>query len=156
RDPAANAIHFTYDSSLRLVAVTDAIGQVTTLSYDLSTDPLKITKVTDPFGRYATLDYTATGRLMRITDVIGIQSQFTYGVADFITTMTTPYGMTTFSYTEQDATTRWLEVTDPLGGAERVEYKQAAPGISNGESVLPAGMNVYNNYLQYRNSFYWD
>src|SRR5213594_930210 len=80
---------------------------------DLSSDPLKITRVTDPFGRFATFDYTSTGRLMRITDVIGIQSSFGYGPTDFISTLTTPYGTTTFTYGEPDGTTRWLEATDP-------------------------------------------
>jgi hypothetical protein len=46
---------FTWDASLRLVAATDALGQVTTISYE-HTDPLKITKVTDPFGRFATFE----------------------------------------------------------------------------------------------------
>jgi YD repeat-containing protein len=154
-DAAGNAIHFSYDSSLRMIAVTDAIGQVTTLSYGLASDPLKITKVTDPFGRYATFDYTSTGRLMRITDIIGIQSQFSYGVSDFISTLTTPYGSTTFVYYES-GTTRFLEATDPLGATEHIEYRQGAPGIGSAESVTPQGMSVANNNLSYRNSFYWD
>jgi YD repeat-containing protein len=37
-DPQGLSIHLTYDSSLRLVAVTDAIGLVTTLSYELASD----------------------------------------------------------------------------------------------------------------------
>jgi len=156
KDAAGNAVTYTYDSSLRLIAATDAIGQVTTLSYDLSSDPLKITRVTDPFGRFATFDYTSTGRLMRITDVIGMPSSFGYGPTDFISTLTTPYGTTTFTYGEPDGTTRWLEATDPLGGTERVEYRHAAPGIGSSESAVPQGMTVSNTYLQYRNSFYWD
>jgi YD repeat-containing protein len=108
KDPAGNAVTYTYDSSLRLVAVTDAIGQVTTLSYQLTSDPLKITSVTDPFGRSAIFDYTLTGRLMRITDVIGIQSSFSYGTADFISSMTTPCGTTSFVYIETDAQTLLL------------------------------------------------
>ncbi len=47
-DPQGNRLTFTYDASLRLVAVTDALAQVTTLSYELAADPLKITRVTDP------------------------------------------------------------------------------------------------------------
>ena len=67
-DPQGNALTFTYDTNLCLVAVTDAIGQVTTLTYGLAervidpddvvpADIYKLTKVTDPFGRSATLDY---------------------------------------------------------------------------------------------------
>ena len=60
-DPAGNALTYNYDSNYRLVAVQDAIGQVTTLSYELASDPLKITRVTDPFGRYATFQYNGSG-----------------------------------------------------------------------------------------------
>ena len=42
---------YDFNSGVRLLAITDALGQVTTLSYDLPSDPLKITQVTDPFGR---------------------------------------------------------------------------------------------------------
>jgi RHS repeat-associated protein len=70
-DHQGNAITMTYDSNLCLVAVTDAIGQVTTLTYGLPetnivsgpnvsvvpADPYKLTKVTDPFGRFATFNY---------------------------------------------------------------------------------------------------
>jgi YD repeat-containing protein len=42
KDPAGNKLTFSYDAQLRLVSVTDAINQVTTLSYELVADPLKI------------------------------------------------------------------------------------------------------------------
>jgi len=70
-DPQGNALTFTYDTNLCLVAVQDAIGQVTTLTYGLQgtnwgpvqdehllpADPYKLTGVTDPFGRTATFNY---------------------------------------------------------------------------------------------------
>jgi RHS repeat-associated protein len=160
-DAVGNSLTFTYDSSLRLAAVTDAIGQVTTLSYELSGDPLKITRVTDPFGRYAVLQYNADGRLQSITDQIGLQSSFEYTSSDFIRTMTTPYGKTTFQYGEEGSgvsRTRWIEATDPLGGGERVEFRQGAPGISSTEpsAVVPVGMSTMNACLNCRNTFYWD
>ena len=71
-DPFGNAVSLTYDANLRLVTITDAIGQVTTISYEHPTDIFKITKVTDPFGRFATFDYDASDRLIKITDVIGL------------------------------------------------------------------------------------
>ena len=72
-DPQGNAVTFSYDTNLNLVAVTDAIGQVTTLTYgdpaitnsDGSAipvgpfNPYRIKTVTDPFGRSATFDYVA-------------------------------------------------------------------------------------------------
>jgi RHS repeat-associated protein len=155
RDASGNALTFTYDSSLRLVAVTDAIGQVTTLSYELSSDPLKITKVTDPFGRYAKLDYNTKGRLQRITDIIGIQSEFTYSDNDFILTMTTPYGRTAFWY-QEEGRRRWLEATDPMGATEHVEFYPQAPSIPFSDPVAPTGLQIINQGLYWRNSFYWN
>jgi RHS repeat-associated protein len=58
-DPSGNALTFTYDQDLRVVAVTDAIGQVTTVTYGDGTNAAttSLTRVTDPFGRSATFDY---------------------------------------------------------------------------------------------------
>src|SRR5205085_40094 len=101
-EPAGNTVTLTYDDNLRLMTITDAIGQVTTLSYGLTNDIYKITKVTDPFGRFATFDYALVEIgwsytvandcpspiilahparvwwLSRVTDVLGLSSQFTY------------------------------------------------------------------------------
>ncbi len=156
-DPAGNTLTFTFDSNFRLVAATDALGQVTTLSYTLAADSLKITKVTDPFGRYATFDYAQSGgiwQLVKITDVVGITSQFSYS-GDFITSLTTPYGPTIFTQ-GQSGTTRWLEATDPIGQTEHLEYHDAAPGVAASEALVPTGLNTFNQYLNYRSSYYWD
>ncbi len=75
-DPSGNVVSLTYDANLRLAAITDVIGQVTTLAYEDLADVYKITKATDPFGRAAKFDYDAYGRLIKITDVIGLTSQF--------------------------------------------------------------------------------
>jgi len=152
-DLQGKSISYTYDSQLRVVSVQDAIGQVTTLSYDHPTDNLKITKVTDPFGRYATFDYDGDGRLIKITDVVGLTSEFTYdGSSDFINSLITGYGTTTFEYGE-DGATRWLEATDPLGEKERLEFRENAPGVPVSVSA-PSGFS--NGNMEYRNSFYWD
>ena len=117
---------------------------MTTVSYELQSDPLKITKVTDPYGRTARFAYNEAGQLAKVTDVIGLSSEFEYGInqeylsttPDFIRAMTTPYGTTTFrSGTGPYASVnnnRWLEATDPLGGTERLEH------ILNGTNPLPA------------------
>jgi YD repeat-containing protein len=118
-DPHGNAVTLSYDANFRVISITDAIGQVTTISYDHATDIFKITRVTDPFGRFATFDYDASNRLMKITDVIGLTSEFTYDAGDFITTLTTPYGETHFSKSE-NGTTRSLETIYPEGDRDRV------------------------------------
>jgi RHS repeat-associated protein len=154
-DPRGNTVTFTYDGQLRLVAATDALGQVTTLSYNEPSDSRKITAVTDPFGRSATFTYDGAGRLASITDVIGLQSAFTYDGGDFITALTTPYGITRFVKGE-NGLDRWLETTDPLGAKERVEYKVNAPvPATDAADRVPVNVGVINNYLNYRNTFYW-
>jgi RHS repeat-associated protein len=154
-DPAGNAVSVGYDASLRVTTLTDALGQVTNISYESPADPLKITRVTDPFGRFATFEYT-NGQLTKITDEIGIQSQFTYTAGtDAIDSLTTPYGTTTFARGES-GTNRWIEMTDPLGGKERVEYRDNAPGINASEPVAPNATGITNAGLDVANTFYWD
>src|SRR6266404_3948225 len=156
-DAAGNAATINYDGSNRVTSVTDATGQRSvTFSYELSGDSLKITKVTDPFGRYAVFGYT-NGQLTSITDPIGIQSQFGYASGtDFINSLQTPYGTSTFSTDSNSNTNHWIEMTDPLGGKQRVEYRDNAPGInaSDGSGTVPAGFT--NSGLDVANTFYWD
>ncbi len=154
-DPVGDSVTIGYDGSFRITTLTDPLGQVTTLSYDLPDDPLKITSVTEPFptGRSAVFSYT-DGRLTTITDEIGIQSQFHYAAGtDFVDSLTTPYGTTNFA-TGGSGTNQWIDMTDPLGRKERVEFRDNAPGISASEPVAPAGMT--NSGLHVANTFYWD
>ncbi len=95
-DPSTNSIAFHYDAAMRLTHVVDPLGQTNTLSYSLASDTNKVTRVTDPFGRYASFEYNTNGQLTKITDTIGLTSQFGYSTNDFIDTLITPYGMTTF------------------------------------------------------------
>jgi RHS repeat-associated protein len=154
-DPAGNTLSIGYDAGFRVTTITDALTQVTNISYELPADPLKITKVTDPFGRFATFEYT-NGQLTGITDEIGIQSQFTYtSGTDSIDSLTTPYGTTSF-VSGQNGTNRWIEATDPLGGKERVEYRDQAPGINASDPVAPNATGVTNAGLDMANTYYWD
>ena len=164
-DPHGNAITLNYGSSpsggLRLVSITDRVGQVTTLSYDLPGDDLKITRVTDPFVRSASFAY-ANGRLDKITDVIGMESSFEYGTSDFITKLITPYGATNFSTgilgtDGQQMRDRWLQAVDPLGGTERLVYFPNLGQPHNTPYSDPTAPPEFTNQnLWYRNTFYWD
>jgi RHS repeat-associated protein len=163
RDPRGNSLTISYDSQLRIAAVTDALNQVTTFSYELLSDPLKITKVTDPFGRSASLEYNASGALVRITDVVGIVSEMEYGSTDFIRALTTPYGTTSFSYASPYAegtiyyADRWLEATDPQGGKERIEFRWTTSALpaTDPANTVPTGF-LYNDNLNKWNSYHWD
>lgn len=169
-DRAGNKVTLTYDGQMRIVAITDAIGQVSTLSYGLSGSPLVVTQITDPFGRSASFTYNGSGQLASITDVLGITSSYTYGQGtdpDFINTLTTPYGSTTFTYGDSSTNsslgnTRFLKTVDPLGRTSYVEYDQGVDagdtrgGVMINASLIPTGMNTTNEYLYYRNTFVFD
>jgi RHS repeat-associated protein len=157
-DPAGNAVALTYDGSLRLVALTDAIGQVTTVSYTNAADIYKITSVTDPFGRSAYFGYDVSSRLAEITDVIGLTSQFSYDSgSDFVNALLTPYGTTSFA-TSEGGTNTFLETTYPDGSRERVEFNQTLGNgtpSSDPPASIPAGMLTQDANLNYRNTYYW-
>jgi RHS repeat-associated protein len=160
-DPQGNALTLTYDGQRRLVSLTDAVGRQTTFTYGLSGQPFLVTRITDPFGRSATLTYDIYGRLSAITDVIGLTSSFTYDANSLVNSMTTPYGTTGFAYTAPGTSgaPRFVQVTDPLGFSERVEWVEPAPiPASDPANTVPQGMPVAptNDFLQYRNSAYWD
>ena len=128
-DPAGNSVTLQYDANYRLTTITDGINQKTTFHYEVPGDIYKVSRVDDPFGRSAFFSYNAAGELVSVTDVIGLQSQFGYASGDIVNSMTTPYGSTTFTRGQSSPLDRWIEVTDPLGGKERVESKEQAPGI---------------------------
>jgi YD repeat-containing protein len=185
-DPAGNALTFTYDQDLRLVAVTDAIGQVTTLSYGDGTNlpSTMITRVTDPFGRFATFEYEQREAVIlthlvfpgpvpqfyhhkyfvmtNMTDTLRLSSQLNVSSLGSVTSMTTPYGVTSFSTGGGGANgnTRFAETVYPDGSRDRVEYNQSVSNAiphSVPRTTVPAGMdNIYNEYMHARNTFYWD
>ena len=75
----------------------DATGKKTILEYK-HPDPLKITAIIDPFGRRAQIAYDNMGRLISITDAVGLVSKVSYsGRGTFIEKLTTPYGVTRFA-----------------------------------------------------------
>lgn len=161
KNPRGQTLTFTYDASIRLVAVTDAIGQVTTLSYQSPVSSTLLTKVTDPFGRTATMTYDGVGQLTSITDAIGMQSRFAYDDAGFLNAMTTPYGTTQFRNEDVAGASahRAVSVVDPEGGTERMEYwATSAVGLPSAVPLgeVPAGFTDLNQSLDLFNSLYWN
>jgi YD repeat-containing protein len=125
-DPQGHSTQFIYTNSstnIVLTSVVDTDGRATTLSYTNTSFPSQITGVTDPFNRHTTLKYNNAGLLTNITDVMNLTSAFGYasGTNNWINSLTTPYGTTTFTLTDnqmvtQDAVDRAVMVVDPLGG----------------------------------------
>jgi YD repeat-containing protein len=158
KDPQGNKLTFVYDQTMQLQAIFDALGQMTTLSYDEQTG-LRITAITDPFGRTARLSYDGQGRLASVTDVLGLTSSFTYGADDFITSLTTPYGTTRFT-TGDDGQRVWIEAEDPMGARERAEYvipHDSAIGLRYLPlAEIPAGFGSYNGNFDAGLTLFWD
>jgi RHS repeat-associated protein len=154
-DEAGNTLTYSWDKQNRLTQITDATGRKTTLQYTHA-DPLKITGITDPRGRKAKVEYDASGRLLSITDALGLTSRVGYrGASEFVEQLTTPYGTSRFNFGE-NGTTRWVELTNAAGETERIESRHTAPGIGYSEPQVPKGLNLHNAYLNSRNTFYWD
>lgn len=152
-----------YDTANRVTRLVDALGRTTTLAYEHPSDSLKITKVTDPFGRFARFEYNAQGQLARIIDVVGIASEFAYGPTseaadnpvDFMNALTTPYGTTRF-YRYEDYDGNWIMAKDPMGGAEKLEFKKHPGVVSSSDSGSAAWLPPGFVYRRPGGSFYWD
>jgi len=175
QDSQGNTVTLGYDNQFRLTSIWDAVGLQTKISYGPPANSYQISSVTDPFNRSASFTYTASGQLETITDTVGIVSRFSYQ-GDFIQKLTTPYGDTTFSAGETGAdttTVRWLNVTDPMGGREKVLYHQDDfpqavadwdPALSAGandalnlplskSNATPSGLMIANDRVSTRNTF---
>ncbi len=159
-DPQGNTTAVEYDSQDRISVVRDAVGRPMTFNYELTSDPLKVTSVKDPFGRSSTLQYTTDGHLASVTDILGITSSYEYDDNDFVNSLKTPYGTTSFSYGDISTdpnlgATRYIEIVDPAGRKSRIESTQGAP-VPSSEPQTPDGMLTNNQFLDFRNTFYWE
>ena len=179
-DDVGNKLHFIYENGRMTQVWSDYdSSKITHISYrsddqNAVPDYFLISQVSDPsgFNRSATFEYQ-NGQLWKIHDVIGLTSTFTYqSGGDFINTMTTPYGTTTFSMPPPFSDLETYGGTDNVrtlqavfhgideaeDGIERLEYGNLAPNIPASETFLPnvPGVSVVNGYYNNRNSFYWD
>jgi RHS repeat-associated protein len=164
-DPQGNVTTLNYDSSYRITSITDPMGRSTTFTYGLSSYPLLITQITDAFSRTTQITYDTSQRLNSVTDPVGITSSYTYSTTDptFVTSLTTPYGTSTFNETpnpNDPAVTnpRSLTLTDPLGYTDYIYFYNPNSAIPNTypSAQIPTGLNTYNTELQTANLFYWN
>jgi RHS repeat-associated protein len=134
-DPQGNAVTFGYDTNFCITSITDAIGQVTTLTYGiagtnvggtngsrLAADPYKLTSVTDPFGRTATLTYEP------------LIAQYSYTTFSGETTASTNFawGLATD--------------TDEIGITSQFGYQSVVTStMTNGHTVIMTYMNIVNS-----------
>ena len=183
-DRAGNQVILSYDANGRIESVSDALGQKTLFSYEITTDSTRaaffyVTKLTDPFGRSSRFEYNTDGLVSAVTDIGSLRSTFSYGPDGRMLSMTTPYGTTTFTFCngsdcEKQANpiprgrrslNRMVTATDPLGQTEVLAFMDPAPvlpaeEVAPTETITVAGKSVPflvgNENLHFRNSFHWD
>lgn len=182
RDPQGNSVRYRYAAgTTKLKKVIDALGRETTLYYsdaaggvgaDNSSRRL-ISAIQDPFGRVARLEYDGEARLIAITDMGGLRSTFAYAdssFTDFVTSMTTPYGTSSFDKSGPSGQT-WITLTDPEGFQRKAVFGFSYNGLplagTSGALAVPGetpntpGIEVANGqvwfgYLYYGVTLEWD
>ncbi|HVV01157.1 MAG TPA: hypothetical protein VHH88_07315, partial [Verrucomicrobiae bacterium] len=87
---------------IRLSYVVDGDGGTNMISYVTSNaySTNLISQIVDPFGHTSQFRYDEGGFLTNVTDVAGISSSFVYNARGWPSTLITPYGTTTFAFTD--------------------------------------------------------
>jgi RHS repeat-associated protein len=121
-----------------LQTITDALGHVTTIaSYDADG---RITRLVDPNGVDTDMTYTPRGWLATRT-VGGDETQFGYTAYGAVQTITDPDGVTTtFGY---DTAHRLTKITDALGNY--IQYTLDAAGDKTGEQVYDSSGTLHKS-----------
>jgi len=116
---------FAYDSAGKLITITDATGNVTTIQRNASEQP---TAIVSPYGQTTTLALDSNGFLSQVTDPLGKSSTFVNSSTGLLTSRTDPNGNTfTYSY---DGGGGLAMDADPLGGYTTLTNTIANTGFS--------------------------
>ena len=133
-DQYGQSLTFGYDTNVHLTTITDALGQITTITY---TNGLA-TSVADPFGRTALFEYDGSGNLTKMTDMGGYWTSLTYDSNIYLTSLGNSRGTWQFNIEPADGIingsnpypapggTMWqnyrITVTNPLSGKEQYQF----------------------------------
>lgn len=116
-DQAGHTTAYAYDPLGRLVAVTDALGGVTRVTYDEQGNKIS---ATDPLGRTTYFEYDTLRRRTRTLFPDGSSTGTTYDAAGRVIAQINPANdATRFDYDPSDNVTA---VTDPLGRVTRYTH----------------------------------
>lgn len=209
-DPQGHTMKYIYSTNNNQILLTNIVdydGHINKLVYGNTTYSNAVTQVTNLFNGYSiNLHYDTNGLLTNLVDVIGINSSFQYTVVNDIgidgmttnstcvlTRLTTPYGITSFSYfhptwplygdTPANDINRAVTVVEPDNGTNLFMYRDDSsyqpfssdsrywnndtydkfPLYSNYTDPLSSNNQPYlfyttygcDQYLEFRNSFYW-
>ena len=124
--PMTGAVLYTfgYDSSGKLVTVTDANSNVTTIQRNASEQP---TEIVSPYGQTTTLTVDANGFLSEVKDPLGATSSFENSSGGLMSSRTDANG-NKFTYTYDD-TGKLTKDADSLGGFVSLAQTAASTGF---------------------------
>jgi RHS repeat-associated protein len=138
---------FGYDSAGRLISITDADNEVTSIERNANGTA---TAIVGPFGHRTTLTTNSDGYLTKVTNPGGKSHIMDYGTGGLLTSFTDPLGHT--STMDYDSLGRLIKDEDPAngytelsrenlgGGSYRVTTTNAVGGTrSYGVEFLPDG-----------------
>jgi YD repeat-containing protein len=113
--------YVTVGGQQRVASMTDALGRVTSFSYDLTNNA---TTVTDPLGNSNTYTYDASNRLISVTGPVanGLAQHIDYAydaAGDLTSAIDAQGNRTTYTY---DSNGNLLSVTDGLGNRTENTY----------------------------------
>lgn len=117
-NPARLETLFTYDACNQVVTTTDAMGRVTTNSYDGAT--CYLTGSSDPLGNTTTFINNPQGQPATIIDALGRMTSNSYGANGNLIATTDHAGNTTLM--GYDVLNRKVSETDPAGFVTEYEY----------------------------------
>lgn len=153
---STSVIKFYYSDTPNLTFETNIIPPA-------QADSWQILAIKDVAGRITKFSYDATQRLTGITDAEGLHSSVGYEAAsDRIISLTTAYGTSTFTRMPlaggDDDVLAWLEMRDPMGLVERLEFNQNAYAVGRYDFPEPDANKVLvrsSHTNEFRNTFYW-
>ena len=135
---------FGYDAAGKLVTVTDANGNVTTIQRDASEHP---TAIVSPYGQTTTLSVDPNGFLSQVTDPFGKSATFTNSSTGLLASRTDQNG-NSFNYT-YDAQGRLTKDADSLGGFVSMTRTNGSSGFgwTVGETTSMGRTRSYQSTL---------
>ena len=140
KDAYGQKLTMGYDASGKLLTITDAMGKVTTLSYN---NVGLVIQAADPFGRTAAFEYDADMNLMKITDMGGYWTSFTY--RQYVLTDYYLSGMT-------NAAGTWDFYFEPADGLDSGGVTYPAPGAAMGYNYRITVINPFGGKEEYYRS----
>jgi RHS repeat-associated protein len=138
--PGGFTTSYTYDAKGNILTKTNALGNVTTATYNANNDPLT---VSSPSGKVTSYTYNATGNLTSVTNPLSQTSTFAVNSYGQVTSASNPLGFgTSFVY---DTNGNRTSIVDPLGNTTTSSYNVLGWKTAGTDATGKTATIVYNN-----------